>query len=250
MTILSEALELNIVTMRKMFSDPFKDFQDLHSQKLLQKICSTQPELLQVDDYIIIFQPYCTPGTVEEILPYVHPFFDFIKEHVFGDDFSAIYTAWDNFVTWAGHKKNEIERICLKNGQTHFISDETKKIFQYFFEYKCDYTSICNVAYRISEFIQSYILHLVPLHKRKEAICHFVNQFDSSGIMASLIILHLCLSARKEKQEDMNFIFEAFSRGKILTILNKVSDFLLTLDDIAEDMDKLIGDCDYCFRCA
>lgn len=46
----------------------------------------------------------------------------------------------------------------------------------------------------------------------------------------------------------MNFIFEVFSRGKILTILNKVSDFLLTLDDIPEDMDKLIGDCDYCFR--
>ncbi|MCM1441191.1 MAG: hypothetical protein NC131_18610 [Roseburia sp.] len=233
-----------------MFSDPFKDFQDLYSQKLLQKICSTQPKLLQVDDYIIIFQPYCTPGTAEEILPYVHPFCDFIKEHVFRDDFSAIYTAWDNFVTWAGHKKHEIEQICLKNGQTYFISSKIKKIFQYFFEYKCDYISICNVAYRISEFIQSYILHLVSSHKRKEVICYIVNQFGSSEIIACLIILHLCLSARKEKQEDMNFIFDVFNRNKILNILNKVSDFVLKLDDITEDMDKLIRDCDYCFRSA
>ena len=62
-----------------MFSDPSKDFQDEYSQNILSQICKTSYNDLRVEHYLIIFQPYCSPGTVSETIPYIRPFLIILK---------------------------------------------------------------------------------------------------------------------------------------------------------------------------
>lgn len=119
-----------------LFSDPFEAFQDEESQKILLRISSTPTSQLQVNDYIIIFQEICPPGTVSETLLYISPVFKFIKRKLFRANLSTMLNIWENFASWMHDNINEIEKLRYKST----IDYEINNLFLYLSKYGCGLT--------------------------------------------------------------------------------------------------------------
>ncbi len=229
-----------------MFSDPSKDFQDEESQKILLRISSTPISQLQADDYIIIFQEFCPPGTVAETLPYIPPLFKFIKRELFRESFSSMMTIWENFASWMLNNINEIEKLRYKSTIDHEIDN----LFLYLVECGCgaDGKSLYGVADRISGIIGPYVCIIAPIKDRNNYLISTINCFQKSVLLKKMIMLCLCLTARRW-EKDLGFIFEIFNKQEIQFALNEIVGAVLEWDSIPSDLDEFIVDCEEYLTC-
>lgn len=171
-----------------MFSDPTKDFQDEYSQDILSRICKTGYSDLQVEHYLIIFQPYCSPGTVAETIPYIRPFFNYIRKF---DNIKTtdLFSIWDDFIIWTSHNEEEL----MKLGIIDMIDHEFEEVFSYLGAYVWNISEPYSLIYNISAFITSYLRHCYSsLYFRKNA-SDVLRKFNITDIKTNLVLLECWL---------------------------------------------------------
>lgn len=225
-----------------MFSDPSKDFQDTESAKLLSDIASKPKSQLGAYDFIIIFQPYCTPGTTIETVPFIDSLFTFLENSYFVDDFSTVSTAWGDFNLWFRHNEKELEYL----GEKKRIHTKIEKLFRKMCTYgnEVGYDSLYVIVKKIADAIECYV-ESVPIQERTIYLVSILNIFQESDILRGLIML--CIyrnSCNRYNNLKKAAIFEAYSLKELKSILNDIVDKILKLQCVPKDLDDFLLECE------
>lgn len=91
-------------------SDPYGDFLDEDSQKLLRSIESKKGVDLDAHDFIVIFQTYLPAGTVEELLCYAPLAIRYLQRHFTQNLWMSdgLIDVWESLMFWCYHNKEQL----------------------------------------------------------------------------------------------------------------------------------------------
>ena len=219
-----------------MFSDPTKDFQDEYSQNILSQICKTSYNDLRVEHYLIIFQPYCSPGTVSETIPYIRPFFDYIKKFD-SIETSGLLSIWEDFFVWTSHNIDELSKLKI----TDVIEHEVEGVFSYLGGYVWDVTKPYFLINNISGLIIDYMRHCHTCLRFKN-VSDIMQNFNITDIKTKLVLME-CWLYECEHGKIKGGVHETYSQD-IQAIINNVTETILHLENIPREIDNLIAGCE------
>lgn len=225
-----------------MFSDPSKDFQDKESANRLCDIVSKPKSKLDIDDFIIIFQPFCTPGTTIETITYINPLFTFLRNSFFVEDFSSVMTLWENFNQWFSYHDKELEY----SGDKKKIYREIEKLFGKMCEYgnNVAYESLYIIARKITQAVECYVYKCVPVQDKSICLLSILNIFQKNYILRELIILCMYYQACKQTKNNKKNILEVYSLQELKSMLNEITNKTLRLQCLPKDLDDFLVECE------
>lgn len=195
------------------FSDPNKDFQDSASSQLLANICAKEYQDLNASDYCVLFQPYCPPGEVSELFPYVSPLFSYIKNYLSDHPSSASLSVWENFLDWLEIHQKEIANI----NKTDFIEREIKNLFSFLREYKWKQEMAYGIICSIAGIMEYYACKYIEGPRGIDALGNIMKMFLANEIKTRLILLELYLSAYKDA-ENKKHILDIYSKHSMMKL--------------------------------
>lgn len=127
-----------------LLSDPWDNFIDDGSRKLLQEIINKQGVNLDAIDFMIIFNPFLPAGTVKENANYLSLGFDLLDKYVgqfeINDKSGGIHDFWQRLCMWSYIYKNELVYECEHASlvksiySMEFIQDNWDSLYQRWFE--------------------------------------------------------------------------------------------------------------------
>lgn len=225
-----------------MFSDPSKDFQDKESINRLLDIVSKSKSQLNVDDFIIIFQPFCTPGTTIETITFINSLFAFLEKGFFVEDFSSIMTLWENFNQWCSSHDRELEH----SGYKRKIYTEIEKLFGKMCEYgnSVGYEFLYVIASKIAQAVECYVYECVPVQEKTMCLLSVLNIFQKNYILKGLIILCMYCHACEQTKSHKKNIIEAYSLQELKLMLNEIVNKILRLQCVPKDLDDFLVECE------
>lgn len=225
-----------------MFSDPSKDFQDKESANRLFDIISKSKSQLDIDDFIIIFQPFCTPGTTIETIAFVNSLFTFLGNSFFVDDFSSVMTLWENFNQWFSYNDRELEY----SGEKKKIHTEIEKLFGKMSVYgnRAGYESLYVIAHKITQAIECYVYECIPIQEKTKCLLSILNIFQENYTLKELIILCMYCRACKQTKNHKKHILELYGLQELKSMLNEMVNKILRLQCVPKEVDDFLVECE------